>query len=45
MKLRCKKCKNIWDYKGKKKPSDKYYVFVACSNCHGSVKLIPYKKG
>jgi len=44
MKVKCKKCKKIWHYKGKKKPSTKYYVFVSCPDCHSNVKLEPFKE-
>jgi Zn finger protein HypA/HybF involved in hydrogenase expression len=40
IKLKCNKCGKEWNYKGKKKPSDKHYVFVSCPDCHSNVKLI-----
>ena len=39
MKLKCKRCVKEWDYDGKKKPNDKYPVYVACPTCRTSVKL------
>ena len=39
MKLKCKRCKKEWDYKGDKKPNKNYSTYVACPVCRTSVKL------
>lgn len=37
--LTCPRCKNRWDYRGKKTPQKEYTVWVACPRCRTSVKL------
>lgn len=44
MLLKCRKCKKIWDYKGKKKVNKKYAQWVCCPTCRNNVKLEEYKK-
>ena len=40
MKIKCKRCKNEWDYNGNKiKLMKKYPQYVSCSKCNTSVKL------
>ncbi len=44
MKVRCHRCKKVWDYVGKKNPKAKYPQYVTCSHCRTSVKLKEEKK-
>lgn len=39
MKLKCKKCKKEWEYKGKKKLNESYSQYVSCPRCKTLVKL------
>ena len=40
MKVKCKRCKNEWDYTGEKiEKAKKYPQYVTCTRCTTSVKL------
>jgi len=39
MKMQCPRCKNKWNYKGKKKKNKKYPIYISCSTCHYSIKV------
>ncbi len=40
MKVKCKRCKNEWDYTGEKEElAKKYPQYITCSKCNTSVKL------
>lgn len=44
MLLKCKRCKNVWFYSGKKTPNKAFSQWVACPRCHSSVKLRELKR-
>jgi hypothetical protein len=40
MKVKCKRCKHLWEYKGEKtKLMKKYPQYISCPICNTSVKL------
>lgn len=39
MKENCPRCKHEWNYKGKKRTTDKYFQYISCPKCRTSVKL------
>lgn len=39
MDLECQKCTLVWEYKGEKKPSDDFPVYVTCPRCRSNIKM------
>ena len=39
MKLKCKRCKKEWEYKGKKKLNKKFPQYINCPRCRYNVKM------
>lgn len=43
--LQCKRCQHSWAYRGLKRPTKLYSLYVSCPRCRTSVKLGPKLPG
>ena len=39
MQLKCKRCRHLWNYRGRKIPTGEYPLYVTCPRCRTVVKL------